>query len=115
MNDILRYLGPPLAALVAYFLRISPDVKVKDGELFRFIGVMLPALWLQGLGPDRLLTEGGFIMQLLHIKATRLTLTLFGIFWLAFGLIFYLLYRQPGLGGTIQTICYGLFYTGITS
>ena len=115
MSNILRYLSPPLAALVAYFLRIGTEDKVKGAELFRFIGVMLPALWLQGLGPGRLLAEGGFMMQLLHIKATRLTLTLFGIFWLAFGLVFYTLYSWANFGCTIQTICYGLFYAGITS
>jgi hypothetical protein len=37
MSNILRYLSPPLAALVAYFLRITPEDKVNDADPLQFM------------------------------------------------------------------------------
>lgn len=54
----------------------------KNGFAWKAIGLLFPALWLTGVGPSRLIHDGGFLMQLLGIASSRQRVALIGLVWL---------------------------------
>jgi hypothetical protein len=82
---VVRYVAPQLAALIFLLLglQLLPGLPKSDFAFAaKFIGLLFPALWLTGIGPQGLLREGELLMRLLHVKGTRVSVSLCGLAWL---------------------------------
>jgi hypothetical protein len=88
MEQIIRFMPPILGAVLAWILRTdlvpTPEHAVADWSVWKPVGLLVPALWLTGIGPKGLVLRGGFIMRLLKIKPSRQWVAIFGLIWLAF-------------------------------
>jgi len=78
---------PVLAAVLAWVLKTElvprPTNPVENWNMWEPIGLLIPALWLTGIGPNGLVLHGGFLMRLLHISPSRQWVAIFGLIWLA--------------------------------
>jgi hypothetical protein len=82
MKQFVRFL-PPILAVVFLFLTKTEFLRApKDGFAWKAIGLLLPTLWLTGVGPSHLVEGGGFLMQLIGITSSRQRVALVGLIWL---------------------------------
>jgi hypothetical protein len=87
MEQIVRFMPPILAAVVAWALKTKlvprPKRAVEKWNLWKPVGLLIPALWLTSIGPKGLILHGGFLMRLLGIAPSRQWVAIFGLIWLA--------------------------------
>jgi hypothetical protein len=79
---------PVLGVVLAWVLKTdlvpTPEHAVTGWNIWKPVGLLLPALWLSGVGPEGLVVRGGFLMSLIGIKPSRQRVAIFGLIWLAF-------------------------------
>ena len=70
MEEIIRFMPPVLGAVLAWVFKTElvpgPKNPVENWNMWKPIGLLVPALWLTGIGPNGLVLHGGFLMRLLH-------------------------------------------------
>ena len=116
MEQLIRYLPLPLAALFGFFVEFEFFENVIGGMPWKFVGLLVPALWLAATGPRSLLRSGGIVMRLLGIKATREHIALMGLVWLIIGVLAaWFLERRFVDSAIIQCVCLAIAYAGLMS
>jgi hypothetical protein len=87
MEEIIRYMPPILGVVLAWVLKTelvpTPKNPVTRWQMWKPVGLLLPALWLTGIGPEGLVLRGGFLMRLIGISPSRQWVAIFGLIWLA--------------------------------
>jgi hypothetical protein len=107
-KTVLRFLAPPLAAIVSVVLTANLFDNVVPNSFFvKLIGALLSGFYLSHLGSEQLLRNGGFLMQIFGVKPTPLRVALFGIAWLMLALI--VGWLLSSLGPTTPTNYTGLY------
>jgi hypothetical protein len=117
MEQLVRFL-PPVLGGVFLFLSKTEFIKApKDGFPWKAIGLLFPALWLTGVGPSRLIHDGGFLMQLAGIASSRQRVALIGLVWLCVFLFCSYLASSGYLkaNGYQAKVNYMLAYAGLMS
>ena len=86
MEQIIRFMPPILGVVLAWVLKTDlvpkPENYVADWDMWKPIGLLLPALWLTGIGPKGLVMKGGLLMRVFGIHPTRQWVAIFGLIWL---------------------------------
>ena len=86
MEEIIRCMPPILGALVAWVLKTelvpTPKKPTLGWNMWKPIGLLLPAFWLSGVGPEGLVLHGGFLMRLIGFPPSRQWVAIFGLIWL---------------------------------
>lgn len=122
LEPVLRYVAPPLAAIVLALqnFELMRNVEVSDG--MKFVGTLTAAFWLTAVGPRDLVRSGGIMMRTLKIPATPMRVTYFGILWIVLAIVFAFLvgiiaenYRLPKDNASLASISadiFGAFFYG---
>ncbi len=88
MGTIIRFMPPILAALFAWVFKTEllpvPANPAQKWTMWKPVGLLIPALWLMSVGPEGLVSRGGYLMRLLSIEPSPQRVALFGLVWLAF-------------------------------
>ena len=116
MEQLIRYLPLPLAALFGFFVEFEFFENVPGGQPWKIIGLLVPALYLAAVGPRSLLLKGGIAMRLLHIKATRERIALAGLVWLIIGVFAaWILEHRFVDSAIVLRLCLALAHAGLMS
>jgi hypothetical protein len=78
--------------------------------------VLLPALWLASVCPERLIRKGGSLMRIFRVKSSRQNVALFGLIWfLVFLVTAFFLHSEILKSLFIKRLLYCISYGGLMS
>ena len=115
-SQLLRVLPPVLAATLLFLVRIELVPAPPDSIGWKAVGLLLPALWLASVCPERLIRKGGSLMRIFRVKSSRQNVALFGLIWfLVFLVTAFFLHSEILKSLFIKRLLYCISYGGLMS